>query len=171
MPAYSALQGTETAALEKEVLLRKYRQVIGRKDRYGELIMQTRKQTAELETRLIRGANTSLAAVEFQTLVEAAAQKWQLAVSQRNVTPNTQAKEPVRDMTVTLAFDCTPQQLVGFLAELRQAPKSIRVQAMSISPVQLVHEMPKAGPFLKDLKANMTLAAVISIPASEGGSQ
>jgi hypothetical protein len=165
IPLYESLQGSETAALEKEGLLRKYREVVGRKGRYSELIAQVQKQVEQAETRVILAANPSLAAVELQNLVETSARKFDISLLQRNVATPTPSADPLREMTMTISFEGSPGQLVFFLSELRAAPKAIRVLTMSVNPIQVAQEAPKSGKFSKNVRVAMTLGAWIKSAA------
>jgi hypothetical protein len=156
LPGYRTLSGAESAALEKERILQKYRQVIGRKGRYSSLLEQAGKQVQQAEERVIRSEAPSLAAVEFQALVETAARKFDIKLEQRNVAPLPASTEPFREMTMTLGFEGAPGQLVSLLSELRMTPKVIRVLSLSISPLQPVQEAPKGG-LVKDVRVSMTL--------------
>src|SRR6187401_3495168 len=70
LPAYDSLRAAQAEAVEKEGLLLKYRQIAGRRGKYDVLLADMAKQKEQAGARLIRAANPSLAAVEFQTLVE-----------------------------------------------------------------------------------------------------
>ena len=167
-PLVDTLQGAESTALEKEKVLLKYRQVIGRKGRYSTLVEQAGRQVQQAEERIIRSQNPSLAAVELQTLVETAARKFDINLLQRSVAPMAASTEPLREMTMTLGFEGTPRQLVSLLSELRSAPKSIRVLTMNVSPLQPVQEAPKGGQLLKDVRVSMTLGTWIEGSKKEG---
>jgi hypothetical protein len=158
LPAWDTLAASESSATEKEVLLQKYRQIAGRKGRYDMLLADLAKQKTVVEDRVIRAATPSLAAVEFQTLIETAARKYDISLSQRNVTPPTGPAEP-RELTMALSFDSTPQKLVAFLTELRALPRSVRVLSLNVNPQQVAQEAPKAAPFTKDIRVGMTLGA------------
>src|SRR5262245_12857360 len=82
-PAFDALSGASDRVTEKENELRKYRRAVVRKGHYEKLLVQARKNMTDNEARLIRGDNPSLAAVELQTIVEGAASKLDIALSQR----------------------------------------------------------------------------------------
>jgi hypothetical protein len=191
VPAFGALSGTETEVADKESQLKKYIQVVGRKGRYAELTNQAKKQVAEVEAVFIRADNSSLAAIEFQTLVEAAAARWGIQLSRRNVAISPQSNsqnrgsgqkappasaapkdgaDTIRDMTMTLQFGSGPQQLISFLSELRTGPKFITVLSMNLAPEQLAMSMPK-GDFSKNLRVNVTLGAVMQIPNKGAGNR
>jgi hypothetical protein len=167
LPLYGTLRGAESAALEKERLLQKYREVIGRKSRYSSLNEAAGREVQHAEERVIRSATPSLGAVEFQTLVETAAQKVDIALRQRNVTPGNATNDVLREITMTLAFEGAPRQLVSFLTELRAAPKSIRVITMNVTPVESAQELPKDRNFSKNVRVTMTLRAWLENAAKE----
>jgi hypothetical protein len=122
-------------------------------------VEQVDKQVQQANERVIRSENPSLAAVEFQTLVENAARKFEITLLQRNVAPLQPSAESLREMTMTLGFEGAPRQLVSLLSELRAAPKAIRVLTMSVSPLQTAQESPKSGQFRKDVRVSMTLGS------------
>jgi hypothetical protein len=161
LPVYDTLSGAENQALEKERVLHKYREAIGRKGRYSSLTEEAGKRVQHAEARVIRAANPSLGAVEFQTLVETAARKFDIALAQRNVTQGNATNDALREITMTLAFQGAPRQLVALLTELRAAPKSIRVMTMTVNPVETAQEVPKDRTFSKNIRVNMTLRAWI----------
>jgi hypothetical protein len=170
LPLYGTLRGAETEALEKEDLLQKYREVIDRRNRYSILTEQANRQVQDAEGRVIRAATPSLGAVEFQTLVEGAARKFDIALMQRSVTPGNATSDVLREITMSLAFEGTPRQLVALLAELRTIPKSIRVMTMNVNPVETAPEIPKDRSFSKNIRVNMTLRAWIE-NAVKGGNE
>jgi hypothetical protein len=168
IPLYETFQGAEGTALEKEGILKKYRQVVGRKGRYSELVAQVQKQTEQAETRIIRAESPSLAAVELQNLVETSAQKLGIPLLQRNVAAPPLSTDPLREITMTVSFEGTPGQLVSFLSELRSAPKAVRVLTMNVNPTQMAHEAPKSGKFSKNIRVAMTLGAWIKSASKQG---
>jgi hypothetical protein len=167
IPFYETLQGSEIAAREKEEVLKKYRQVIGRKGRYAELIAQVQKQAEQAGTRVIRAHSPSLAAVEFQNLVETSAKGIGISLVQRNVATPAPSAESLREITMTISFEGSPAQLVSFLSELRAAPKAIRVLTMTVNPTSVAQEMPKSGKFSKNVRVAMTLGAWIEGPTTK----
>ena len=161
LPAFDKLKGSSGGVTEKEDQLRKYRRAVIRKGHYAELLQQARRNLADAELRFTRGDNPSLAAVELQTIVEDAAKKTGIELSQRNITPARKRDEVFNEITVTLALDATPSQVSGFLAEIRNAPKFITVRSAQIAPAQVLMEAPKKGDFVKTMHANITIAALI----------
>jgi Type II secretion system (T2SS), protein M subtype b len=169
LPAFDKLTLTPSRVSETEEQLKKYRRALIRKGHYTEQLQQAHKNLAEAEARFIRGDNPTLASVELQSIVEEAAKKVSLELSQRNVSPARKKDDFFNEITMTLAVEATPSQVFGFLAEIRNAPKYITVRNAQFSPVQVLTEPPKKGDFLKVIRANITIAAAIPVPVRKNG--
>jgi hypothetical protein len=164
LPAFDTLTQTSSRVSEKEEQLKKYRRALIRKGHHTEALEQARKNVTEAEARFIRGDNPTLASVELQTIVEAAAKKVGLDLNQRNVSPARKKDDSFNEITMTLALEATPPQIFGFLAEIRNAPKYVTVRNAQIAPAQVLTEAPKKGDFIKTIRANVTVSALIPAP-------
>ena len=169
LPAFDALKDASSEVGGKEEQLSRYRRALIRKGHDARLLEKARKDVSDLEARLIRGDNPTLAAVELQTIVEEAAKKVGLEFSQRNISPARKKDEFFNEITMTLAFEATPGQVTQFLEEIRNAPKFITVRNAQIAPAQVVHEAPKKGDFKKTVRANLTISAVLPMPPRKSG--
>src|SRR5436305_10871763 len=163
LPAFDRLTQVSPSA-DKEEQLKKYRRALLRKGHHSEALEQARKNMAEAETRFIRGDNPTLASVELQSIVEQAAKKVGLDLNQRTVSPARKRDDSFNEITMTLALEATPSQIFGFLAEIRNAPKFVIIRNAQIAPAQVLTEAPKKGDFMKTIRANLTVAAVIPAP-------
>ena len=168
-PAYDRLKDSSSRAGEKEEQLKKYRRAVIRKGHYKQLLEQARKNVAEAETRLIRGDNPTLASVDLQTIVEEAAKKVGLELPQRNVTPARKKDDSFNEITMTLTAETTPAQIFGFLAEIRNARKFVTIRSVQIAPAQVMMEAPKKGDFVKVVRANVTVVALLPAPVRKTG--
>ena len=169
LPAFDRLTQTPSRVGDTEQQLKKYRRALIRKGHYSEQLQQARKNVAEAESRFIRGDNPTLASVELQTIVEDAAKKVSLELGQRNISPARKKDDSFNEITITLALDATPSQLFGFLAEIRNAPKYVTVRSAQFAPAQVMTEPPKKGDFTKAIRANVTIAGLIPVPARKNG--
>jgi Tfp pilus assembly protein PilO len=167
-PALDRLKEASSTAAEKEEQLRKYRQAIQRKGHYAQLLEQARKSVADAESRLIRGDNPSLASIELQNLIESAGKAVNLEFTQKNVLPAKKKDEFFNEITMTLTFDSTPNQLTTFLAGIRSAPKFVTVRNLQVTPVETPTAPPKKGEFRKTVRVNMTVGAVLASPERKG---
>jgi len=164
LPAFDRLQSAARTESEKEEQLRKYRRALVRKGHYAKLLDQARKSVSDAEAQLIRGDNPSLASVEFQNVVDAAASKSGVGIAQKNVSPARKKDAFFNEITMTLSFECSPNQLTTFLGELRNGEKFVTVQSSQIAPTQIVQEPPKKGEFQKMVHVNLTLSALLAGP-------
>jgi hypothetical protein len=145
LPGLDRLQSASQDAADKEQELVKYRRATTRKGRYTQLLAQARKNVSEAEAGLVRGDNASLASVELQNIIEEAAKKLDIQLSQRNVSTARKKDQFFNEITMTLSFDCTPNQLAMFLGEIRNAPKFVVVRNAQVAPVQMVQQAPQDG--------------------------
>jgi hypothetical protein len=163
-PAFDRLASGFAEVTEKEGQLMKYRRAQIRKGQYTQLLEQARKSMAEAESRLVRGDNPSLASVELQTIVEESAKKVAIELGARSMAAPRKKDSFFNEITMTLAFDCTPNQLVTFLSEIRSSPKLISVRSAQVVPAQVVHAAPPKGDLMKTLRVNLMLSATLSSP-------
>jgi hypothetical protein len=170
-PFYDELAAAEESALEKEDQLRRYRRAVVRKADYGQLLEDAKLRVAEGEARLIRGDNPSLASAELQTIVEGAAEKIGIELGQRSMSPASRKDDFFNEITMTLVFECTPGQLVGFLSELRNQEKFMTVLTFQATPLEGADQIPVDRELTKDLRVDLTLGTVLSsapVPGEEG---
>jgi len=166
-PAVDHLKEAAATASEKEQQLRKYRQAVQRKGHYTQLLEQARKSVADAETQLIRGDNPSLASNDLQNLVEDAAKKVNIDLVQKNVLPARKKDDYFNEITMSVSFDSTPNQLATFLSNLRSAPKFVTVRNLQLTPLETPTVAPKKE-FKKTVRVNLTVGAVLAAPEKKG---
>ncbi len=166
-PAFDDLRTAGEEAEAKEEQLMKYRRAQIRKGHYAQLLEQARKNVNDAESRLIRGDNASLASVELQNVIEEAAKKVEIPLGQRNMSTAKKKDDFFNEITMTLSFESTPNQLTMFLSEIRNAPKFITIRNAQVAPVQVLQEAPKKGDFQKTVRVNLTVAALLAAAIQE----
>jgi hypothetical protein len=164
LPAWDRLQQQSSTVQDKEDQLKRFRRALQAKDHYAQLLDQARKSIAGGEGRLINGDNASLATVELQTLVEDAAKKLNLNLGPRSVTAPKRKDNYFNEITMSLSFDGTPNQMVSMLGELRNAPKFVTVRSLQVTPLSNVQEAPPKGDVKKTIRVNLTVVGLLSIP-------
>jgi hypothetical protein len=169
LPAFDSLREAAGGTSNKEQQLSKYRRALVRKGNYTQLLEQARKNMAADQALFIRGDNPSLAAVELQTIVEAAAGKSGLTLNQRSISAARKKDDFFNEITMTVALDATPLQISGFLSELRNAPKFLIVRNLQLAPTEVLHEAPPKGGFKKVLRANLTISGLLPAPERKNG--
>ena len=163
-PAYDRIRTGSGTVSKKEEELRKYRGVLDSEPHYTQLIDQVKKSLGDGEARLVRGDNPSLASTELQTLVEDAAKKFNIPLSQRTMSAAKKKDEHFNEISMTLSFEGTPNQLTSFLAELRDAPKFVTIRNMQVAPVQVAQQAPTKGELKKTIRVNLTVSALLAAP-------
>ena len=105
--------------------------------------------------------------VELQNIIEEAAKKVEIPLGQRNMSTAKKKDQFFNEITMTLSFESTPNQLTMFLSEIRNVPKFITIRNAQMAPVQMLQEAPKKGDFQKTVRVNLTVAALLTSPAQE----
>jgi len=162
LPAYDRLTAAADLASEKENALRRYRRAEVRKGQYSNLLKLADDRLKKSESVVIPAANLSLASAEMQSLVEGVSTKVGLMVGQRSVGTPRRLNNFYAEIPTTLSFESTPGQLVAFLNELRALPRYITVRNLQVTPVAPVFEAPKGADLTKNVRVNVTLAAMTS---------
>jgi Tfp pilus assembly protein PilO len=162
LPAYDRLTDAAQSSPDKENQLRRYRRAELRKGQYADLLKLTEQRVAKSEASVIAAANLSLASAELQSLMEGASTKVGLMVAQRSIGTARRLNEFYADLPMTLSFESTPGQLVSFLDELRSLPRFVTVRTLQVTPVAPVLEAPKGSDLTKNVRVNVTVAALTS---------
>jgi len=159
-PAYDRFAIAADAVANKEGQLRRYRRAQLRKGQYAELIKLTSAKIAANESVVMNAANASLISAELQSMLETSAAKVGLMLGQRSVGGSRRLNDFYGELPITLGFESTPGQLVMFLAELRSYPRLVTVRSIQVAPLQPVQEVHKGEDVTKNVRVNMTLAAL-----------
>ena len=170
LPAYDRMSSAREAAADKEKQLRRYRRAELRKGQYTDLLKLADQRSRTNESVIISASNLSLASAELQTMMEATATKVGLMVGQRMIGAPRRVNDYYAELPMTLSFESTPGQVVAFLNELRSLPRYVTVRALQVTPVAPVFEAPKGSDLTKNVRVNITCAALTSaeLMKSEG---
>jgi Tfp pilus assembly protein PilO len=125
-------------------------------------LKSTDERVAKAESAVIAAANVSLASAELQSLMEAVGNKVGLMVGQRSIGTPRRLNEFYADLPMTMSFESTPGQLVAFLDEVRLLPRFVTVRTLQVTPVSPVFEAPKGVDLSKNVRVNVTVAALTS---------
>lgn len=164
LPAYDRIKSGAGTVATREGELRKYRGALDSQQHYTQLLSQVKSSLEEGEGRLVRGDNPALASVELQTIVEDAAKKFSIPLGQRSMSPAKKKTDYFNEISMSLSFDGTPNQLTSLLAELRTAPKFVTVKSLQVAPVALATEAPTKGELRKTIRVSLTVSALLAVP-------
>jgi hypothetical protein len=156
LPLYDQLRASSSAAADKTDELKKYERELSHRGNYEALKTDARKKLDELKTHFF--TNDAAGSAELQRTVEDIAKTAGIDLMQRTTTQPKRVDELTGEVTMTTNFEATPNQLVAFLNQLRNAPKIVNVRNAQVDPIQIVYETPKSGEVKKTLRANLTIA-------------
>jgi Tfp pilus assembly protein PilO len=163
-PFYDRQQAAIQTVGEKEDQLRKYRRALVRKGNHANLIQDSQKNLAELETHFIGSGRDLKSSSELQSIVEQVAGKVGVALTQRSVAEPKKKDNWLSETSMMLVFECQPAQLAQFLAELHNNPKCLNITSLQVTPAETLLAAPKDGSVQKNLRINMTVTAPSLIP-------
>ncbi len=156
LPQWDRLREAPELAANSESQLRRYRRAIVRQGRYEELEGLVAARDGELESLLISAESESLASVELQSIVESVAADIGVVFGERNIIAPRTLDDFFSETAMSVAFDCTPNQLVSLLAALRDLETLITVRELNIQP------RPDEGQDLtKEWQVSLTVGALI----------
>ena len=156
LPQWDRLREAPELAANSESQLRRYRRAILRQGRYEELEGLAVARDGELESLLIRAESESLASVELQSIVESVAADIGVVFGERNIIAPRTLDDFFSETAMSVAFDCTPNQLVSLLTALRDLETLITVRELNIQP------KPDEGQDLtKEWQVSLTVGALI----------
>jgi len=165
LPVYDRLKSSAESVSGKEDELRKYRRALSSKEHYTQLLDQAKRSVSEGAAHLVRGDNPTVASLELQTIVEEAAKKVNISLGQRNMSDAKKKDTYFNEISMSLSFDSTLNQLTSFLTEIRSSPKFVTVRTLQIAPVQPAEEAPAKGDLKKTVRVNLAVSALLPAPA------
>ena len=163
LPSYDVLRAAPDELTDKIGRLTKYRQELSHRGNYETLIAGAQKKIDEVQGHFFAG--DAAGSAELQKMAEESAKSVGIDLMQRTVSGTRQMDDLVGEIGVALTFEATPNQLSSFLANLRAAPKMVKVKSAQIDPIQVAFEAPKAGEFKKTLRVSLSLAGMSLITA------
>ncbi len=156
LPRWDRLREAPELAANGESQLRRYRRAILRQGRYEELEGLVAARGGELESLMIRAESASLASVELQSIVESVAADIGVVFGERNIIAPRTLDDFFSETAMSVAFDCTPNQLVSLMAGLRDLETLVTVRELQIQP------KPAEGQDLsKEWQVSLTVGALI----------
>jgi len=160
LPFYDKLRAAPAQAADKTDQLRRYRRELLHQGNYEALTADVRKKIAETIPYFFTDAS------ELQKVAEDSAKTVGIALAQRS-SQMKKVDDVVNEITMAMTFESTPGQLVRFLDELRESPKTVNVRMAQVDPNQIMFAAPKTGELRKTVRVNMTIAGQVLVPRPE----
>jgi len=140
----------------KKRMLRSQRETLSREDLYKVRLEQYKKQLDKDMTRFLPGENASLAGAELQRVIKEFADQSGVEIIQRNL----QAEKKIQDIAIKVAVrietNCTPEQLVQFLASIENYEKLLKVDELNINSLRLQKKY--------EIRPSLTISGYIPAP-------
>ena len=121
----------------KKKMLRSQRDTLSREDIYKSRLDQYQKQLELDNTRFFPGENASIAGAELQRVVKELADQNGVEIPQRNIQPDKKVPDIATKISVRIEANCTPDQLVQFLAAIEGYEKMLKIDEMVISSLRI----------------------------------
>ena len=121
----------------KKKMLRSQRDTLSREDIYKSRLDQYQKQLELDNTRFFPGENASIAGAELQRVVKELADQNGVEIPQRNIQPDKKVPDIATKISVRIEANCTPDQLVQFLAAIEGYEKMLKIDELVISSLRI----------------------------------
>lgn len=122
------------ASLEnKKKLLLKYRETLSQEEGYKTRLEQYRQRLRQDQTRLFPGDNPSIAAAELSKVLSDLAAQNGVEIMRRDTQQELKLQDNLVKISVKIETNCTPEQLVQFIAAVENHEKFLSVDELVIT--------------------------------------
>ena len=139
--------------LKKAMLIRQ-REMLGREDFYRARLEQFRRRLDQDMTRLLPGENPNTAGAELQKLLKDFADQSGVEINQRTIQPEKKLQDGLVKVSVKIDINCSPEQLVQFLALIENYEKFFVVDEALINSFKVQKKY--------DIRPSLTVSGYIS---------
>ena len=140
----------------KKRMLRSQRETLTREDFYKTRLDQYRKQLDLDKTRFLPGENASMAGAELQKVVKNFADQSGVEITQRNILQEKKVQDLVTKVSLRIETNCTPEQLVQFLASIESYEKMLKIDELVVSGIRLGKKY--------EIRPSLTISGYITLP-------
>ncbi len=140
----------------KKRMLRSQRETLTREDFYKTRLDQYRKQLDLDKTRFLPGENASMAGAELQKVVKNFADQSGVEITQRNILQEKKIQDMVTKVSLRIETNCTPEQLVQFLASIESYEKMLKIDELVVSGIRLGKKY--------EIRPSLTISGYIALP-------
>ncbi len=121
----------------KKRMLRSQRDTLSREDVYKTRLDQYQKQLQKDLSYFLPGENASMAGAELQRVVKELADQSGVEIPQRNIQPDRKIPDIATKISIRIEANCTPEQLVQFLAAIESYEKLLKVDELVVSSLRI----------------------------------
>jgi hypothetical protein len=117
----------------KKRMLKSQREMLSREDFYKSRLNQYKMQLEQDMTRLLPGEDPGLAGNDLQKTIKDFADRSGVEIMQRSLMQEKKVLDNITKVTVRMETNCSPEQLVQFLAMIESHEKLLKVDDMTIN--------------------------------------
>jgi hypothetical protein len=121
----------------KKRMLRSQLDTLSREDIYKTRLEQYQKQMELDMTKLLPGDNATLAGAELQRVLKDFADQCGVEITTRSILPEKKIQDMLVKVSIRIDTNCTPEQLVQFLASIENYEKLLKIDDLTIAGVRL----------------------------------
>lgn len=140
----------------KKKMLRSQRDTLSREDIYKMRLDQYQKQLGQDLTRFLPGENASLAGAELQRVLKDFADRSGVEINQRNIQAEKKIQDIAIKVSVRIETNCTPEQLVQFLALIESHERLLKIDELVISSLRIQKRF--------EIRPSITISGYIRAP-------
>ncbi len=140
----------------KKRMLRSQRETLMREDFYKTRLDHYRKQLELDKTRFLTGENASMAGAELQKVIKDFADQSGVEITQRNILQEKKVQDVVTKVSIRIETNCTPDQLVQFLASIENYEKLLKIDELLVSGIRLGKRW--------EIRPSLTISGYIALP-------
>ena len=154
------------AELGKEVdfkkrMLARQREMIGQENNYKARLDQYHKRLDADMSRLLTGTTPPLAGAELQNVLSDLAAQTGVEITRKTAQGEQKVLDNLTKVSANIDTNCTPDQLVQFLAAIENYPKFLTVDGLNIISLRLQNKF--------QIRPNITVAGYITAPETKPG--
>ena len=153
MPLQSPGELAKEVEFKKRMLIRQ-REMIGQENNYKARLDQLRKRLDQDSGRLLTGRSPSLAGAELQNILSDLASQTGVEITRKTAQNEQKVQNDLIKVSANIDTNCTPDQLVQFLAAVENYPKFLTVDALNIISLRLQKKF--------EIRPNITVAGYIT---------
>jgi type II secretory pathway component PulM len=143
---------------KKRVLIRE-REMIGQENLYKARLDQYRKRFDQDMGRLLTGTTPALAGAELQNVLSDLAAQNGVEISRKTARSEQKVQENLIKVSANIETNCTPDQLIQFLAAIENYPKFLTVDELNIMTIKLQRK--------SEIRPVITVAGYITSPEAK----
>lgn len=157
-PLQSPGELAKEVEFKKRMLVRQ-REMISQENNYKARLDQYGKRLDKDMGRLLTGSTPSLAGAELQNILSDLAAQTGVEISRKTAQNEQKVQDNLIKVSANIDTNCTPDQLVQFLAAIENYPKFLTVDTLNVISLRLQKKF--------EIRPNITVTGYITAPESK----